>query len=73
MSIILYFEDYLIGYSMSGSSTSSQRSPVKIGGEYGEIRASIDVESLNRYFEKHVPAIKTPVEVKQFKVCNIII
>lgn len=41
----------------------------KIGGQYGEIRAAIDVAKLNQYLVKHVPVIKTPVEVKQFKVC----
>ena len=40
----------------------------KIGGEYGEVRANIDTEKLNRYFEKHVKAIRTPVDIKQFKV-----
>lgn len=43
--------------------------PQKIGGEIGEVRASIDVASLNAYIEKHVPAIRAPVSVKQFKVC----
>jgi hypothetical protein len=40
----------------------------KIGGEYGDVRASIDVDSLNAYLAKSVPAVKTPVVVKQFKV-----
>ncbi|KXN87459.1 Acyl-CoA dehydrogenase family member 11 [Leucoagaricus sp. SymC.cos] len=40
----------------------------KIGGEYGEIRASINVNSLNAYLTKNTPQIKTPVDVKQFKV-----
>ncbi|KAF8891846.1 kinase-like domain-containing protein [Infundibulicybe gibba] len=39
----------------------------KIGGEYGEIRASIDVEKLNAYLLKSTAAIRTPVDVKQFK------
>ena len=42
--------------------------PQKIGGEYGEIRASIDIDNLNAYLSKHVPSIKVPVDVKQFKV-----
>lgn len=42
--------------------------PKKIGGEIGEVRASIDVATLNEYIEKHVPAIRVPVVVKQFKV-----
>lgn len=41
--------------------------PKKIGGEIGEVRASIDVASLNAYIEKHAPAIRAPVTVKQFK------
>ena len=43
-------------------------SPKKIGGEIGEVRASIDVESLNAYIMQHVPAIRAPVTLKQFKV-----
>lgn len=38
------------------------------GGEIGEVRAAIDVASLNAYLAKHAKAIKTPVDVKQFKV-----
>jgi hypothetical protein len=40
----------------------------KTGGEYGDVRANIDVDRLNAYLAKHVPAVKTPVDVKQFKV-----
>ena len=39
-----------------------------MGGEYGEIRASIDIDNLNAYLSKHIPGIKTPVDVKQFNV-----
>ena len=42
----------------------------RIGGEYGNVRATIDVERLNAFFKKHVGEIKTPVDVKQFKVCS---
>lgn len=42
--------------------------PPKVGGEYGEIRANIDIDSLNAYLAKHTPSITTPVDVKQFKV-----
>ncbi|KII95633.1 hypothetical protein PLICRDRAFT_34555 [Plicaturopsis crispa FD-325 SS-3] len=45
--------------------TSEQ--PKKIGGEFGEVRANIDIESLNVYLAKHVEAVKAPVAVKQFK------
>lgn len=41
--------------------------PKKIGGEIGEVRANIDVANLDAYIEKHVPAIRTPVVIKQFK------
>ena len=41
----------------------------KIGGEFGDVRAAIDVEKLNAYLEVHVPEITAPVTVKQFKVC----
>ena len=39
-----------------------------MGGEYGEIRGSINIGNLNAYLSKHVPSIKAPVDVKQFKV-----
>ena len=39
-----------------------------MGGEYGEIRASIDIDNLNAYLSKHIPGIGVPVDVKQFKV-----
>ncbi|EIN06542.1 kinase-like protein [Punctularia strigosozonata HHB-11173 SS5] len=42
-------------------------SPRKVGGEYGEIRANIDIARLNQYLERHVPAVSQPVDVKQFK------
>ncbi|GLB37689.1 putative phosphotransferase enzyme family protein [Lyophyllum shimeji] len=41
--------------------------PKKIGGEYGEVRANIDVASLNAYLAQCAPGIKAPVDVKQFK------
>lgn len=47
---------------------SSEMKPKKIGGEYGEVRANIDVETLNTYLAKNIEAITTPVDVKQFKV-----
>lgn len=40
----------------------------KVGGAYGEVRANVDVASLNAYLVKSTPSIKAPVEVKQFKV-----
>ncbi|THH08037.1 hypothetical protein EW145_g2974 [Phellinidium pouzarii] len=39
----------------------------QVGGEYGEVRANIDVERLNAYFDKYVEIVKSPVNVKQFK------
>ncbi|KAG8713533.1 hypothetical protein FRC08_013136 [Ceratobasidium sp. 394] len=39
----------------------------KIGGEYGEVRAGIDVQALTNYLEQHAKEVKAPVEVKQFK------
>lgn len=47
---------------------STQPPKKKIGGEYGEIRANIDIDSLNAYLKAHTPGIATPVNVKQFKV-----
>ena len=43
-------------------------SPGPAGGEYGEVRASIDQVKLNAYLAKTVPALTVPVTVKQFKV-----
>ncbi|KAJ7935127.1 kinase-like domain-containing protein [Mycena leptocephala] len=39
----------------------------KIGGEFGEVRANIDVETLSKYLLKHVKALRGPIDVKQFK------
>ncbi|TFY81719.1 hypothetical protein EWM64_g2294 [Hericium alpestre] len=39
----------------------------KIGGEVGEVRANIDINNLNHYLMDHVPQVKAPVGVKQFK------
>ena len=50
--------------------SSSGSKPKKIGGEYGEIRANIDVDKLNTYLARNVKVVKTPVAVKQFKVCE---
>ncbi len=44
---------------------SSQK---KFGGEYGEVRASIDIDNLNTYLAHNTPGIETPIKVKQFKV-----
>ena len=48
--------------------TAMPGSQKKIGGEFGEVRANIDVDSLHSYLEKHVQRIALPVGVKQFKV-----
>jgi hypothetical protein len=42
----------------------------RIGGQYGEIRAEIDLASLNDFLRRECPRIETPVEVKQFKVSS---
>ncbi|KAH9942180.1 APH-domain-containing protein [Epithele typhae] len=42
-------------------------SPKKVGGEVGEVRANIDGDKLNAYLKTHVPAVATPVTIKQFK------
>ena len=42
--------------------------PKKIGGDYGEVRANIDVAALNTYLARNAPRIRAPVDVKQFKV-----
>ncbi|KAL0579602.1 hypothetical protein V5O48_002374 [Marasmius crinis-equi] len=41
--------------------------PKKVGGEYGAVRANIDIPSLVRYLEKQLPELKLPVDIKQFK------
>lgn len=52
--------------------SSNDSKAKKIGGEYGEIRANIDVDKLNTYLSQHVKVVRTPVEVKQFKVCLVL-
>ncbi|KAJ7287119.1 kinase-like domain-containing protein [Mycena rebaudengoi] len=39
----------------------------KIGGEFGEVRANIDVDTLSAYLLKNVKALRGPIDVKQFK------
>ena len=43
-----------------------------VGGEYGDVRAVIDIPSLNAYLAEKASAIKPPVAVKQFKVTSIL-
>lgn len=38
----------------------------KVGQHYGQVRHSFDVSALNSYLSSSVPAISTPVTVKQF-------
>ncbi|PWN50149.1 hypothetical protein IE53DRAFT_379983 [Violaceomyces palustris] len=38
----------------------------KQGQQFGEVRHAIDKLALNKYLSENVPAIATPVEVKQF-------
>ena len=38
------------------------------GGDYGAIRADIDIGKLNAYLKAHVPVVSVPVQVQQFKV-----
>lgn len=39
-----------------------------IGGAIGDVRANIDIPSLNKYLTDSVKQVKAPVQVKQFKV-----
>ncbi|KAG8949392.1 hypothetical protein FRC04_008627 [Tulasnella sp. 424] len=49
-------------------STNPERSSARVGGEYGELRgANLDESRLNAFLKSAVPAIHTPVVVKQFK------
>lgn len=48
----------------------SKSTTKKIGGEYGDVRAAIDLQKLNVYLEARVPEITAPVTLKQFKVCT---
>lgn len=36
----------------------------------GEVRQPIDVPSLERYLDQNVPAVKTPLEVKQVRATD---
>ena len=47
----------------------NQMATRRIGGEYGEVRAIIDLGKLNQYLSARVPALSSPVTMKQFKVC----
>lgn len=42
--------------------------PKRIGGDFGAIRADIDIGKLNTYLKAHVPVVSAPVQVQQFKV-----
>ncbi|ESK97264.1 phosphotransferase enzyme family domain protein [Moniliophthora roreri MCA 2997] len=46
---------------------SSDAQPKYVGGEYGDIRANINIPNLTAYLEKNLSGLKTPLEVKQFK------
>ncbi|KAJ7072786.1 kinase-like domain-containing protein [Mycena amicta] len=39
----------------------------KIGGEFGQVRANIDVSRLTAYLTENVKSIRAPLDVKQFK------
>lgn len=46
----------------------------KIGGEYGEIRSELDIDSLNRWLESNGEVnkrVSAPVVVKQFAVSEL--
>lgn len=53
---------------LSSASMVNPSPPKTAGGEYGEVRASIDQVKLNAYLAKTVPVVTVPVTVKQFKV-----
>jgi hypothetical protein len=36
----------------------------------GDVRANIDEHKLNEYLVVHVPAVRAPVSIKQFKVMD---
>lgn len=40
-------------------------------GEFGDIRANIDVERLEAYLSKNLDGLILPLDVKQFKVCYV--
>jgi hypothetical protein len=39
----------------------------KIGGEYGQMRAIIDIKKLQAYLANNVEVMAAPIQVKQFK------
>jgi hypothetical protein len=49
-------------------SNDAKSTRTRIGGEFGQVRANIDLEALNAYLAKNVAVINAPVDVKQFKV-----
>lgn len=34
----------------------------------GPVRQPIDLQALEKYIEKHVPEIKTPIDIKQVRI-----
>ncbi len=59
----------LWGPGLLSSATMVNAGPPKpTGGDYGEVRASIDQVKLNAYLARSVPVVTVPVTVKQFKV-----
>jgi hypothetical protein len=48
-------------------SDGQRRSKPSTGGEYGDIRANINIEKLTEYLEQHLTVVRAPILVKQFK------
>ncbi|KAJ3748593.1 protein kinase subdomain-containing protein PKL/CAK/ACAD [Lentinula detonsa] len=49
------------------STNHPRKQPQASGSGYGEIRASLDVDKLERYLEKNLKGVMLPLAVKQFK------
>lgn len=58
---------YRIGDLANPFPTTMSSDEKKIGGEFGEVRSNIDVDSLTTYLLKNVQSLRRPIDVKQFK------
>jgi hypothetical protein len=56
------------GLPLAATAMVNASSTKPAGGEYGDVRASIDRVKLNAYLANNLPAVTVPVTIKQFKV-----
>lgn len=52
------------------SAVMSSKPKDQDGGGYGEVRAALPVDTLEKYLEKNIPHFAGPINVKQFNVSH---